>query len=67
LLAVWDGKSAQGVAGTAGIVAQARAHRLPLAWIHAGNRLPGTDSPTTLGEEQGKLTCENFPLNGRNA
>jgi hypothetical protein len=67
LLAVWDGQSAQGVAGTAGIVAQARAHRLPLAWIHAGNRLPGTNFPTSLGEEQGKLTCENFPPNGRKA
>ena len=67
LLAVWDGKSAQGAAGTAEIVMQARARQLPIAWIHAGNRLPGTDTPTSLGEEQGKLTCENFPLNGREA
>jgi hypothetical protein len=65
LIAIWDGKPAQGVAGTSEIVAQARARRLPLAWIHAGNRLPGTDIPTSLGSEQGKVTFENLPQHGR--
>ena len=65
LLAIWDGEPAQGKAGTAEIVSLARQRSLPLAWIHAGNRLPGTSMPTTLGTDQGKVTCENFPVNGR--
>jgi RyR domain len=60
LVAVWDGQSAQGDAGTAEVVARARALRLPLAWVHAGNRAPGTMEPTSLGEEQGKVTYENL-------
>lgn len=65
LIAIWDGKPAQGLAGTSEIVALARAGGLPLAWIHAGNRLPGTDVPTSLGMEQGKVTFERFPHQGR--
>ena len=65
LIAIWDGKPAQGLAGTSEIVALARARRLPLAWIHAGNRLPGTNIPTSLGTEQGKVTFEHFPRRGR--
>jgi hypothetical protein len=65
LLTIWDGKPAQGMAGTAGIVAQARERGLPLAWIHAGNRIPGTDIPTSLGSDQGKVTFEHFPPSGR--
>ena len=61
LIALWDGREAQGVAGTAKIVTAARRHGLPLAWVHAGNRIPGTEEPTTLGEEQGKVTFERFP------
>ena len=67
LLAVWDGQPAQGKAGTAEFVRMARLRGIPLAWIHAGNRLPGTDTPTTLGSDQGKLTCENFPPMGETA
>ncbi len=63
LIAIWDGQGAQGLGGTGGIVAEARKRRMPIAWIHAGNRQPGTDKPTTLGEEQGKVTFENFPGN----
>jgi hypothetical protein len=61
LIALWDGQTAQGMGGTAEIVAEARRRGLPLAWVRAGNRIPGTDEPTTLGEEQGKVTFERFP------
>lgn len=65
LLAIWDGKHAQGEAGTAEIVALARESGMPLAWIHAGNRMPGTETATSLGSEQGKVTFEHFPPPGR--
>jgi hypothetical protein len=65
LLAIWDGKPAQGAAGTSEIVALARERGLPLAWIHAGNRHPGTNIPASLGPEQGKVTFENFSPDGR--
>ena len=61
LVALWDGREAQGMAGTAEIVAEAKRRGLPLAWVHAGNRIPGTEEPTTLGDEQGKVTFERFP------
>jgi len=60
LVAVWDGKPAQGEGGTAKVVTRARAGHLPLAWVHAGNRKPGTMEPTTLGAEQGRVTFENL-------
>ncbi len=60
LLVVWDGQSAQGRGGTAEVVARARACGKPIAWIHAGNRLPGTATPTSRGAEQGRVTFENF-------
>jgi hypothetical protein len=59
LVAVWDGKGAQGDAGTAEMVARARARRLPLAWVHAGNRKTHTMKPTTL-RDQGSVTYENL-------
>jgi hypothetical protein len=59
LLAIWDGQQAQGQGGTGAMVAQARQRRLPLAWVHAGNRKPGTQEPTSLGAEQGKVTFEH--------
>lgn len=65
LLAIWDGKPAQGVAGTSEIVALARERSLPLAWIHAGNRNPRTGFSTSLGPEQGKVTFEHLPPPGR--
>jgi hypothetical protein len=61
LIAVWDGQPGHGVGGTGAIVAAARARRIPLAWIHAGNRIPGTQEATTLGAEQGTVTFEDFP------
>ena len=60
LLAIWDGKGAQGDAGTAEMVARARARNLPLAWIHAGNRKTHTMKPTSLGADQGHVTYENL-------
>jgi hypothetical protein len=60
LLAVWDGNSAQGQGGTATVVARARQRGLPIAWVHAGNRKAGTLEPTSLGDEQGRVTYEHF-------
>ena len=60
LVAVWDGKSAQGEGGTGMIVGEARQQGLSVAWVHAGNRKPGTLEPTSLGEEQGKVTFERL-------
>jgi hypothetical protein len=62
LIAVWDGQGAQGQGGSGEIVAEARSLGLPIAWVHAGNRKPGTEEPTSLGEEQGNVTFEGFPL-----
>lgn len=59
LLTIWDGQGAQGQGGTGAIVARARQSRLPIAWIHAGNRKPGTQEPTSLGAEQGTVTFEH--------
>jgi hypothetical protein len=55
LIAIWDGRSAQGQGGTGDMIVQARQRGLPLAWIHAGNRKSGTLEPTSLGKEQGKV------------
>jgi hypothetical protein len=60
LIAIWDGQGSQGQGGTAEIVARARVRGLPIAWVHAGNRKPGTTEPTSLGDEQGAVTFENF-------
>ncbi len=60
LMCIWDGNPAQGTGGTGGIVQEARKRKMPIAWIHAGNRKPGTHEPTTLGEEQGTVTFEGF-------
>jgi hypothetical protein len=60
LIAIWDGQGSQGRGGTAEIVAEARRRKLPIAWVHAGNRKPGTTEPTSLGDEQGAVTFENF-------
>jgi hypothetical protein len=64
LITIWDGRGAQDQGGTGGIVARARTRGMPIAWIHAGNRKPETQEPTSLGAEQGRVTFENFPLRG---
>lgn len=64
LVTLWDGQGAQGQGGTGEMVAIARQRHLPLAWIHCGNRRPGTEQPTSLGEEQGEVSfegCEESP------
>lgn len=61
LVAIWDGQTALGVGGTGDIVALARQRSLPLAWIQAGNRRPGTYNPTHLGNDQGTVIFERFP------
>jgi hypothetical protein len=60
LIAVWDGEEAQGIGGAAEIVAEARQRRLPIAWVRAGNRKPGTEEPTSFGALQGQVVYENF-------
>ncbi|GAB4503259.1 MAG: hypothetical protein Fur0043_02510 [Anaerolineales bacterium] len=62
LVAIWDGQAAQGRGGTGEIVQLARQQGLPLAWILAGNRQPGTLEPTSLNEKQGKVVFEGFPF-----
>lgn len=66
LIAVWDGQEAQGQGGTGGVVAGARQREMRIVWVHAGNRKrlapedTGPDVPTSLGEEQGKLSYEGL-------
>ena len=60
LITIWDGAHSQGQGGTGDIVTRARERSLPLAWVHAGNRKPGTQIPTSLGGEQGRVTFENI-------
>jgi hypothetical protein len=61
LIAVWDGLEARGDGGTGDVVKGARARGLPLAWVKAGNHVPGTSTPTTLGSMQGAVSYERFP------
>lgn len=60
LLTIWDGNPPQGEGGTGEIVAYARQQGVPIAWVHAGNREPGTNQPTSLGEMQGQVSFEGF-------
>ncbi|MBC7248047.1 MAG: hypothetical protein H5T73_09745 [Actinobacteria bacterium] len=60
LIAVWDGREAQGRGGTGEMVARARSQGKPVLIVRAGNRKPGTREPTTLGEEQGRLIVEGL-------
>ncbi len=60
LITIWDGREAQGPGGTADIVQRARKRRLPIAWVHAGNRKPDSHEPVSLGDEQGLVTFENI-------
>ena len=62
LLAIWDGEKEQGIAGTASIVKKARSLLKPVIIIYAGNRIPGTEEPISLGKKQGKIKFERFPI-----
>ncbi len=55
-----SGRQELGRGGTGAIVSRARALGLPIAWIHAGNRKPGSLEPTSLGGKQGVVTLEGF-------
>jgi hypothetical protein len=59
LICIWDGKEAQSKGGTGSMIERARSRGIPIAWIHAGNRVVGTMQPTSLGAEQGTVTWEN--------
>ena len=61
ILAVWDGEDAQGRGGTGQIVRLAREAGMAVAWVHAGNRQPGTMTPISLDPDQGLVTYERFP------
>ena len=61
LIAVWDGQEARGPGGTGGVVAEARRRGLPVAWIRAESRRPGTLEPFRLDAGQGAVTFERFP------
>jgi len=60
IIAIWDGQPAQGEGGTADIVRRALDRGMPVLHIKAGNRKPGTTTPTTLGDEQGELLVHNL-------
>jgi len=64
LIAIWDGKLAQGLGGTGQIVDLARRNKKSLIWILAGNRQPGTHNPTRLRKDQGLVRFEHFPKMG---
>jgi hypothetical protein len=60
LVAIWDGQGAQGQGGTAEIVYRALGKGMPVLHIMAGNRIPGTTQPTSLGPDQGRLVIHNL-------
>lgn len=60
LMAVYDGQPSQGRGGTAEIVERALQRGMPVLHVKAGNRRPGTNEPTSLGEEQGELVIHNL-------
>ncbi|KPL74835.1 hypothetical protein ADN00_13435 [Ornatilinea apprima] len=60
LLVIWDGSASQGKGGTGEIALEARRRKIPMIWIHAGNRISGTQTATSLGDEQGRVDYENF-------
>ena len=61
LIAIWDGKPAQGPAGTGQIVAEARQRTIPLAWVFANRQNRDPDSPSPLEKSPGEVSFENFP------
>jgi hypothetical protein len=60
LIAVWDGRPARGLGGTAEVVALARRTRLPLAWVRACNWAPGA-AHSGSDEDEGTVRYERFP------
>ena len=60
IIALWDGRPAQGKGGTADVVERALERGMPVLHIRAGNRKPGTKKPTSLGDEQGELVVHSM-------
>jgi hypothetical protein len=60
IIAIWDGQPAQGKGGTADVAQRAIDRGMPVVHIRAGNRKPGTDEPTTLGDRQGEIVTHNL-------
>ncbi len=60
IIALWDGQPSQGTGGTADVVERALERGMPVLHIKAGNRRPGTNEPTSLGDEQGELVVHNL-------
>jgi hypothetical protein len=56
LITLWDGQTAQGKGGTGEIIPMAIKRGIPVAWVHCGNRKPGTHEPVSLGDEQGQVS-----------
>jgi hypothetical protein len=65
LVAVWDGAPARGLGGTAQVVAESRAHSLPLAWIQAAR--PGQPGPSTRNPAPLPVVYERFPAVGKDS
>ncbi|HWI65903.1 MAG TPA: hypothetical protein VNT75_29085, partial [Symbiobacteriaceae bacterium] len=61
LMAVWDGQGAQGVGGTAEIVARAAQRGVPVIHVWAGNHKKDPTRRTTVGEKHGQFRTLNFP------
>jgi len=61
LIAIWDGRPAQGRGGTTEMVARARNRGIPIFHVKAGNRDPETGQPTSLGDAQGDIVEYNMP------
>lgn len=62
LIAIWDGQIAHETGRICNIMLKARESCVPLIWIHAGSRISGTNFALSLGEEQGKISLENFDV-----
>ena len=60
LMAVWDGQEAQGPGGTGHVIELAREKGMPIVTVFAGNRIPNSEEPTSLGEIQGTVIVENL-------
>jgi hypothetical protein len=61
MVAVWDGREAQGQGGTAEIVAKAQELGKPIVHIWAGNYKPDPQSRTSVGERHGTIRTMSFP------
>jgi hypothetical protein len=61
MVAVWDGKKAQGRGGTGAIVDLAQKLGKPICHVWAGNCKPDKDRRTDVGDKHGQLRYMNFP------